>query len=259
MGSTSFQKYLIDEFHIFCKEVYKIKRKVESIQNQPEEALDEDSNDQRLVESIQRKLRLVLEDQSVRIIRQVGNHVGLHFDEAKYIMVSLADEVFLSFDWFGHDFWRENMLESQLFKTQVAGEQIFKRIDDLISQHDPMRANVASIYLLVLGLGFKGKFRDQNDNGKIAYYRDQLFQVIYHHPNGLFHGGRNYIIKECYEHTITMNNSKKLPDVRRWIIIFIAVFAVFLSVSSILWYLSIRDLGQGVNNILSQNHITPGI
>jgi type VI secretion system protein ImpK len=257
MSQSSFQKYLVDEFHVFFDEVYRLKQKVITLQNQPEEALSEDSNDQRLVESMQRKLRLILEEQTTRLVRQVGDHVSLYFEEARYIMAALADEVFLSFEWFGHDAWRDNMLESQLFKTQVAGEHFFQRLDNLITHHDPTRANVAAIYLLALGLGFRGKYRDQDDLGRIQRYREQLFQLLYHHPNSLFQGGRDQLIFDCYAHTLTLNHSRRLPDVRRWVVAFMGVLLAFITASSMLWYSSIRDLGEGVRHILNQTHHMP--
>ena len=103
----------------------------------------------------------------------------LQVREVVYIMVSLADEIFLNTPWEGKKFWEDNMLEKHFFGTQIAGEKIFSNIDKLIEKNDVESILIAEIYTKALSLGFRGKYRDDAEHDKpIDVYRKNLFNFV---------------------------------------------------------------------------------
>ena len=95
--------------------------------------------------------------------------------DAQYVMAALADEVFLhALEWEGKAAWRDTLIEERLFKTYVAGERFFVRLDELLARDDPSRRSLASIYLMALAAGFKGKYSGGDEGRAIADYKNRL-------------------------------------------------------------------------------------
>ena len=209
---------------------------------------------QNLVADIQAKLRELLEHQSVKATREVGEFAVSNFREAEYLMAALADEVFIYLKWNGQKQWERNILEAQLFQTSIAGEQFFEKLEHLIQTNDPMRRDLAVIYLMILGLGFRGRYRDVDDAGKIEWYRNQLLQVISGHSSRLYNPNmRERLVQQCYDHSISDAPAKGLPDIKLWLIIFAATILIYLMTTYGLWYKIVKDMDQAVNAILQQS------
>lgn len=204
---------------------------------------------------IQRRLSLLLEEQVIQSTTQTGEFATSSYQDTLYAMVALADEVFLNIPWNGQKSWEENLLESRFFGTQIAGEFLFKKIEELIANNDPLRADLAIIYLLVLGLGFKGKFRDgQEAQEKLALYRQQLYMMINRHPSNLYEHGRDYLSEDCYDHVLDSTLSKGLPEIRMWFLTFVGILSVYLFISTVLWYKLVKDMDETIGQILQQAH-----
>ena len=56
--------------------------------------------------------------------------------EAVYVMAALTDEMFLHLDWEGVDFWLGHLFEARFFHSNLAGEQFFLRIEQLLLRDD---------------------------------------------------------------------------------------------------------------------------
>ena len=82
---------------------------------------------EQITDRIQAKFREMFERFSLTAQNQVGEFAISHFQEALYVMVSLVDEVFLSFAWPGQKRWENYLLEAQIFHTQIAGEQFYRK------------------------------------------------------------------------------------------------------------------------------------
>ena len=223
-----------------------------------ESLVDEVHQDAHLVEEeqlcdrIQGIFKGMFERFSLITQNQAGEFAGAHFQESLYAMVALLDEVFLAFSWEGKDRWEDNLMEKQIFHTQVAGELIFRKIESLIQANDPVRRDIAVIYLMTIALGFKGKFRGEDDEGRLHWYRQQLYIMANYKPVSLFHPGRQHLIEECYDHIMTLPALKILPNVRNWIFAFFGVILGFMVVSAFLYYKSTRDLNNAIEQILTQ-------
>lgn len=247
--------FLTQNFQEFYREVLIQKEKALRTLDAQQLSLENDEKKveaEQITDRIQAKFRQLFERFSLNAQNQIGEFAISHFQEALYIMVGLVDEVFLSFTWPGQKRWENNILEGQIFHTQTAGEQFYKKLDTLIEVNDPVRNDLAAIYLMALSLGFKGQYRGEDDAGKIAWYRHQLYAMVNRHPVTLFHPGRERLIPSVYDYNVTAAPGKGLPDLRTWAIAFGAIMATYLFIASMVWYKVVRDLDGVIGQILSQ-------
>jgi type VI secretion system protein ImpK len=164
--------------------------------------------------------------------------------EIIYTMAAIADEIFLNMEWPGKKYWEDNMLEPKYFGSQIAGEKIFNKINDLIVECKPLAAERAEIYLKVLSLGFKGKYRGCDDEqSEIDSYRNKLFTFIKKNDKSTFLIGHRLFQKE-YTFTIPTIHRKLLPDAA--IVSYICAFFIFmfLVISTIVWIFETKDIRQ---------------
>ena len=76
--------------------------------------------------------------------------------------------------WIGRDSWTSRLLEAALFRTSVAGDRIFERIEEVLSTREPSRRDIARLYLFALALGFQGRYRGMNEDPRLAGLREEL-------------------------------------------------------------------------------------
>ena len=170
--------------------------------------------------------------------------------EIIYAMTAIADEVFLNMDWNGKRYWEENMLETKFFGSQIAGDEIFNRIDKLISEKEPLGTEKAEIYLDMLSLGFKGKFRGiDEETTEINMYRRKLFDFITKRDREAIITAEYRIFQKEYTFTMPTVRRKLLPDGA--IVTYLSIFFLFmfLSVSTMVWLIETRDLHRLLNEI----------
>jgi type VI secretion system protein ImpK len=205
-----------------------------------------------LCDRIQTRLAHLLEQFSLEAQSHVSDFASSHYREALYIMVALADEVFLSFEWPGLVRWEERLLEARFFKTQIAGEAFFDNLDSLLHANDPVRNEIAIAYLMAIALGFRGKYLGVEDHGRIANYQKQLYMLSQRENSDLFHPGRELIMPSCYDNTQSIPYGPGLPDLRTWGLIFIGIICAYLFLSSTLWFQVTHDLSRSIDKIMCQ-------
>lgn len=89
------------------------------------------------------------------------------FQEVKYALVALADELAIHSDWDHVETWRRSLLELQFFNTSFAGAEFFDRISRLWQRlsttSDPSLRDqitgVLEVYYSCLRMGFQGRYR----------------------------------------------------------------------------------------------------
>lgn len=170
--------------------------------------------------------------------------------EVIYAMTAIADEVFLNMDWNGKQYWEENMLEIKFFNTQVAGDEIFNRINQLVSETEPLGTEKAEIYLDMLSLGFKGRFRGtEEENTEINMYRRKLFEFITKHDKEAIAVAEYRIFQKEYTFTMPTVRRKLLPDGA--VVTYLSCFFLFmfLSVSTMVWLIETRDLNRLLHDV----------
>jgi type VI secretion system protein ImpK len=245
---------LLNQFYDFYSEVIRQKKRAQSYAEvplaerapEPEEAPYEEEEG---AQTVSRTLLSLLEEQALEAGRRGGEYGVSFYKEAQYIMAALADEIFLNMDWEGREAWKSGLLEFKLFGTHVAGELFFQKLDALLGNRDPAFVEIAALYLQALSLGFRGKFRDIDDEGKLDYYRRQLFSFIFHKNPDLLNPDR-LLYPEAYAHTLAEGEGKKLPYVRRWIIVALLLMLAFLGISHGIWANVTVDLKQVIQQIL---------
>jgi type VI secretion system protein ImpK len=100
-------------------------------------------------------------------------------DELRYLMAAMADELLLSRDWPGRARFTETLIETRLFGSSVAGDQIFQRIDTLLAGAGDTAPPMAALYLFAISTGFEGRHRGVRADDALQPLRDALFRLIY--------------------------------------------------------------------------------
>ena len=100
-------------------------------------------------------------------------------DELRYLMAAIADELLLTRDWPGRSRFTETLIETRLFGSSVAGDQIFQRIDTLLAGTSDVTAPMASLYLCAISVGFEGRHRGLKSDEALQPLRQALFRLIY--------------------------------------------------------------------------------
>lgn len=184
-------------------------------------------------EAVQR-LQSLLEMQALEAGRRGGEYGVLYYQEAQYVMAALADEIFLHLDWPGRGYWKDDLLETRLFKTYAAGERFFTRLDKLLSTGDRVQAELAVVYLLALSLGFRGKYRGGKHDQRLLDYRKQLYYYIYQRRPDLTDQTRR-LTPQGYDHTQADALARMLPSPARWFWLLGGAAVGYLVVAHWLW------------------------
>jgi type VI secretion system protein ImpK len=242
--------FLIDKFQQFHGEVIRLRGRVAegtwvfqgdgaAAANEPRESPS----------GVWRKLVAVLERQSLDAGRE-GGDFGLEiYRRAQYAMTALADEIFINLDWAGRDAWREHLLEAKLFGSHRAGEELFERMDALLRNHDALYGELARIYLMVLALGFQGKFRGRPDAAEsIDSYRRRLFRFVYSREPQVVHGTER-VMPQAYAATLDEAHVTKLPYLKPWIWALVLIAVVWVGGAHLIWRHAMTDIEPLVNEI----------
>ncbi len=178
-----------------------------------------------------RRLQHVLEQFALDAAVETGEYGAERFREAQYVLAALTDEIFLHTDWPGRESWLSTMLERGLFGTQIAGEELFRRIDALLAVRTGAAVDLATVYYMALGLGFEGRYRG-TDGSVLGGYRLRLFRFIYRREAGM---AGEPLVPQTYAHTLRGAVAPRLPLVRRWAIVLAVTVTVYLIASQIIW------------------------
>lgn len=97
-------------------------------------------------------------------------------DQAKYALVALIDEVVLASKSNLREEWMRRPLAAELFSEFNAGEEFFRRIEQLGrgGRLDPQTLGVLEVYATCLSLGFRGMHIDQSG---VERLREILFSL----------------------------------------------------------------------------------
>ena len=95
------------------------------------------------------------------------------FQQAKFPVVALIDELLLCSNWEEKAEWRSNPLQRQFFDTTSAGAEFYDRLN-VLNKFGPDR-DIREVYALCLGLGFKGKYFRGED--RKAYEEVKAFNL----------------------------------------------------------------------------------
>jgi len=78
------------------------------------------------------------------------------YQQAKYPVVALVDEMLQCSSWTEKSAWQKNSLQRHYFDTTSAGAEFYDRLN-VLNKFGPDR-DIREVYALCLGLGFKGRY-----------------------------------------------------------------------------------------------------
>lgn len=226
-------------------------------------------------QAVNRHLLRFIELQTAQIEHAISRLELDNVADAQYLKVALADELLLTIPWIGRDEWTAFLLESSLYRSNIAGDLIFQRIDALLADREPSRRKMARLYLLALAMGFEGRHRlgatqpgadignvvhgdsstprpaqpdaQEGVDTRLPAYRQALFQFIFQRRPDL--GGRDRVLDEAtYAHTLSHHAPRKLPPMSRWLLWVMIAAAVLLALSEMVWLTTtwpVRDALRG--------------
>lgn len=173
---------------------------------------------------------------------------GNYYAQVEYIYAAYIDEILMNTPWVGSKYWKEYLVEDLLFKTKGAGDTIFNRIDFLLKHRATDNLELAKLYLMVLGSGFKGRYFSQGYE-PIAQYKRALYTYIYGTEPTLVQKDR--IFKKSYS-VVPSQKAKLLPIFSQHIVKYGVVFLIFLVVDIILWNVNVAPIKDNFSIISEQ-------
>lgn len=208
---------------------------IDEVRNAPAWVLEARQTDPELAAiALNQHLQRVIELQSARIERQTSRLELDNAADARYLKAALADELLLTMSWPGRDRWTAHLLESAFFKTNIAGDLVFSRIDTLLADREPSRRKMARLYLFALAIGFQGRFRGDAALERVTAYRTELFQFVYQRRPDL--GGRDRVLDDdAYAHTLSHLAQRNLAPLSRWTLGVVVAVIGLLATSEMLW------------------------
>lgn len=205
------------------------------------------SND---TENIKKRLTNYIIDQSSFLKQGSGDFVLSNLEEVIYIMVALADECFLNLEWCGNSDWGKKLLEDDFFKMHSAGDNIFKKIDDILERKNFFLIDLAKIYLKMLALGFLGKYRGSKSTYEIDLYKEKLYTFISNSSN--FNLERRFF-ERSYNFTLTGLPKIYLPNEYIFDYVAYALFAIIIVGTSVFWFQEVDYLNNILDLLISTN------
>jgi type IV/VI secretion system ImpK/VasF family protein len=164
---------LLRQFDKYYSEIISLRDKIEVM---PE----------KIIKDAEDKVLKILDDYALNLDKfkdEVGTDT---VKELFYMMAVFADELFINIDWGGKQAWEDNLLEEKIFKSHFAGNKIFLNIDTLINAKAETSKRIALIYLLILALGFRGKFLYDDPDNSLLNYKKKLFWILYNLKSNVF-------------------------------------------------------------------------
>jgi type VI secretion system protein ImpK len=165
---------------------------------------------------------------------------------AQYVMAAMADEIFIfEIEWTGRDAWIDLLLERKLFRSRNAGAKFFELADQLLHahQHSTLHADIASVFLLALQLGFKGRHRGSEGEAALRTYRQKLYQISNaarrHDPDRL-----RPAFEQAYQHCLSGDKDERLAPLSRWKVAGQIALAAYLAASTVVWVISLYPFEQ---------------
>ena len=130
-------------------------------------------------EALKQRLLGILARQRVEAKERLADHEIAELEEAQYVMVAMADEVFLGFDWPGREAWARRPLEAEsAYGTQLAGERIFDRLKAILTDRPSVSSDLLGVYLAALCLGFRGRYRVDPTSPDPERFRHELMREL---------------------------------------------------------------------------------
>jgi len=162
------------------------------------------------------------------------------YRELVYVMAAVADEVFVHLQWEGQQYWLAHLLEVRFFRSRIAGERIFRNIQNVLTRPDPAAEELAAVYLTVLALGFRGQYWGV-DSWEVGKYRLDLLQYLARSNPRLVEDSKR-LFPETYRYTVQEGVAAQLPNPAAWWFVAVGVVIAWLVFSTAAWFYLTHDI-----------------
>lgn len=208
-------------------------------------AADEEAG-ARIANRVRNRLRYLLQEQDRRLSLAWGEDLSRQLARARYVMAALADAVFLSFQWSGREFWRLNLMETQLFGTDDARDRIFDDIERLLREGRETDRELAQIYLAGLSLGLNA---DRNAPAGAVISTDtdvrrRLWGFVSGGQPSLDNPSRE-LSRQAHAFTATGVLPQFASSARDWLVALVLLLLIYLLLSQVAWF----DLTEPIREI----------
>mgnify|MGYP002700320781 CR=1 FL=1 len=177
---------------------------------------------ERWVEQVRLKVSNVFTEQECRQI-----------NEALFVMVALADELFImQIHWSGREHWHNFLLEEKIYQSCFAGERFFSAAAKLLTKRtlDTQERKLAAVYLFALRLGFSGRYRDQPK--RLNHVRQELFKRL----NSTYHDADLPVCPQAYQHLLSSWQEQRLAPLAGWYKVIALGSLGYLLIGLAVWY-----------------------
>jgi type VI secretion system protein ImpK len=126
---------------------------------------------------------LPLFDTAARLLEQMSRRArdagvdSAHLEAARYALCALIDEVVLGSRWAIKAQWMQQPLQMAYFQDFTAGEQFYRRLDEL-RRDQAHNSEPIEVYALCLAAGFRGKHADLSGMQKVDDLLAELGKAI---------------------------------------------------------------------------------
>lgn len=110
---------------------------------------------------------------------RVGDSATEQVKALVYAFVALVDETLLFTPWPGQAAWQDKPLESRVYASRQAGEQVPAAIQTLLEEQQPTARDLANVYLQCLILGFHGRLRGEHSQAQLEKWRLALYRFAW--------------------------------------------------------------------------------
>lgn len=196
------------------------------------------------------RLEDVLKARAEEARRRSSEREATVLREAQYVMCALADDLFLhEVEWKGAEAWGADLLERRVFGTRVAGERFFDNVQRLTRVRGRAEAELAPVYLLALGLGFKGRFRAEEHAATIERHASALYEMVAGRPADPAMPGRPLV--PAGVRNVVQGSGQRRPVPRvSWPLVTAGIVAAFLVASTALWFAGTAELSAAADAVI---------
>jgi type VI secretion system protein ImpK len=177
----------------------------------------------------------------VRLARDIAD-LGYRHDrigeapvDVGYVLTAVADEVILvqCRSWAHYGEWVDRPLEAVLYGTRIAGDRLFDAADELVARRrsDP---GTATVILLALMTGFRGRYQGQDNPTRIELLKTKLYALVCRRD--YWEDDRApYEMPDLVASTLEGPSLRRLPRLWPWMVAFAALVVAYFPISHLLW------------------------
>ena len=119
------------------------------------------------IEAVKNKLTTLLDASQQEV--KANNYSEYQAEAALFPVIAYIDEMILTSGWEHKGAWQQHSLQRHYYDTTNAGREFFERLNKLNRQGEDR--SIREVYLLCLGIGYKGQYFMPDDRPKLEEVR----------------------------------------------------------------------------------------